>query len=424
MCKLLIMTGITDGRRAEEFMRRMAVPMSRNNQDGLGYTAVNPNGELFAERWHNNYQAFSTEDIMTPAIARELKQWENRLPIGALDTNYAKLGNVDLSDVRSVTMHTRYATCGKGFENTHPFIFEDTSLIHNGTITNAFDTQHRKGLNVNKISTCDSEAALQTYLDKGVNLDSSMTNEWLTLLSGGWAFGILSRNSQGNRILDVVRGSSMLYYMEIPGLGKVFTTDDVDAKSVMKDMNLEFDNAPQLVTYDSMYRFDATTGELLENVTIKPKVYYTPSQTTSEYWGWGNPKDGGRTTSTTSTSRSFGQPSRTRMAQRLYDMVELVKDDPVSLALLPDIFDLNSTIDNLKIDYRKVKWACNDKSEPLIDRLELFDIIYNRSYVAKYEGLPKDLKGFVEETDRLEGAKEVRRLLDSLTEEKNSNQVG
>ena len=183
MCKLLIMTGITEGLVAEELMKRMAKPMSERNRDGIGYTAVAGDGELFSERWLNNKQFFDVSNIMTPEIADALAPYANRLPDGALDINYSTLGNINFQDVRSVTMHTRYATCGKEFANTHPFIYEDTSLIHNGSISNAFSTQYRAGLDVNKISTCDSEAALQTYLAKGVNLDPKKAKEWLDGLS-------------------------------------------------------------------------------------------------------------------------------------------------------------------------------------------------------------------------------------------------
>src|SRR5690348_3219067 len=108
MCKLLIMTGITEGRVAEEFMQRMAVPMSKTNAHGIGYSAVGPDGNLFSERWLNNDHFFSTKDVMTAELAKKLEPFSNRLPKGALEMNYSKLGNPKFDDVRSITMHTRW----------------------------------------------------------------------------------------------------------------------------------------------------------------------------------------------------------------------------------------------------------------------------------------------------------------------------
>lgn len=417
MCKLLIMTGITEGLVAQEFMRRMAIPMSKTNAHGIGYTAVGPDGELFSERWLNNEHFFETKDVMTPEIAKSLEPYVHRLPKGALESNYSKLGNIDFDNVRSVTMHTRFATCGREFANTHPFIYEDTSLIHNGTIRNAFSTHYSSGLNVNKISTCDSEAALQTYLSQGVNLDTKKAKEWLNILTGSWAFGILSRNEQGNRILDVIRGISSLYYMEIDGLGKVFTTDDDDAKGVVKDMGLTFVKEPMFIASDEMYRYDATTGEFLESVDIKPSYK-------SSYGGSSYTKNNGRTTTTSGTSSSQSTKtssdttSTKRPGENLLALVDAFRDDPDAMSLVPDIFTDKSTIKDLKIDYRKVKKHCNDTALPLLDRLDIFDLVFNSSYVAMYESFPLALREFIRETDYREGLKSARGIINQLWEKR------
>lgn len=417
MCKLLIMTGITEGLVAQEFMRRMATPMSKTNSHGIGYTAVGPDGELFSERWLNNDHFFDTSNVMTPEIAKSLEAYSNRLPKGALELNYSQLGNIDFENVRSVTMHTRFATCGREFANTHPFIYDDTSLIHNGSISNAFSTHYRTGLDVNKISTCDSESALQTYLSQGVNLDTKKAKEWLNLLSGSWAFGILSRNQQGNRVLDVIRGISRLYYMEVDGLGKVFTTDDDDAKGVIKDMGLTFVKEPIFVASDEMYRYDAITGEFLESVDIKPAYKsYGGSNSYS--------KSGGRnTTSGTSTSQQTTQTSSTdtttkRSGENLIALVDAFRDDPDAMSLLPDIFTVNSTPQDLKIDYRKVKKHCNDLNHPILDRLDIFDLVFNSDYVRKYESFPPQLREYIREVDHREGLKSARGLINQLWEKK------
>lgn len=415
MCKLLIMTGITEGLVAKEFMLRMSVPMSSSNNHGIGYAAVGPDGELFSERWLINKQFMDTKDVMTEEIAKEYAAIANRLPEGALDTNYGAMGNIDFENVRSVTMHTRFATCGREFANTHPFIYNDTSLIHNGVITNAFSSYSFKGLDVNKISTCDSEAALQTYLSQGVDNDTSKAKEWLDMLHGGYAFGILSRNQQGNRVLDVVRGRSFLYYMEIDGLGSVFTTNDDDAKKVVKEMNLTFTKEPFLLSMDQMFRYDALTGEMLENVDIKTKY---------KSWSDKEPKTSGgsttasRTSSSSTASETEGPIKNHRPGEMLLALVDSLRDDPDAMLLLPDIFTDKSTITNLKIDFRKVKLLTNNEKEPFMERLEIFDMVFSTTYVSKYESFPPLLKEGIRYKDQTSGMKAARELIDQMFEEK------
>lgn len=414
MCKLLIMTGITEGLVAEEFMRRMAVPMSRYNSHGIGYTAVGEDGELFSQRWLNNDQFFDRSNVMITEIAEALKPYESRLPKGALENNYSELGNVDLARAKTVTMHTRFATCGREFANTHPFIDQDTSLIHNGSITNAFSTTYRVGLDLNKISTCDSEAALQAYLLSKVDSDPTKAKEWLDLLSGSWAFGILARNEQGNRILDVVKGSSNLYYMEIEGIGKVFTTDDDDAKAVVKDMGLNFTKEAFRLVNDEMYRFDTTTGKMLASIDIKPV-----------YKNWGREeKKSGRTTGNTTSNSQSNKSSRTantnRPGENLIALVGSFRNDPDAMSLMPDIFTDNSDIKNLKIDFRKVKKYCNDTTILFVERLDIFDLVFNGNFVDMYASLPPVLKEYIRETDNRQGCKAARDQITNLYEKRES----
>lgn len=412
MCKLLIMTGIREGLVAEEFMKRMADPMSRTNNHGIGYTAVASDGELFSQRWLNNKQFFDKTNVMTPEIADALLPYAARLPDGALEANYSEQGVINFADVKTVTMHTRFATCGREFANTHPFIYEDTSLIHNGGIMNAFSTHYRTGLDVNKISTCDSEAALQTYLSQGVNLDPSAAKKWLDLLSGSWAFGILSRNQQNNRILDVIRGTSMLYYMEIDGLGSVFTTNDDDAKAVVKDMKLTYVKEPIFIASDEMYRYDAITGDFLESVDIKPK-----------YKTYGNPNTktrgtGSGTSGSSSTSQNTSTNTATKFGENLLALIDSLRDQPDFMSLVPDIFTEKSTPTNLTVDHRKVKSHNNDQQNPFIDRLSLHDLVFNSKFLTMYEALPQDLKKYIRDVDTREGLKSARKLIDQLDEKR------
>lgn len=399
MCKLLIVTGITESRVAHEFMRRMSVPMSKTNAHGIGYSAIKSNGDMFSERWLNNYSFMDYKSIMIPEVAEALLPYINRLPYGALDTNYSKYGEIDYNDMKTLTMHTRWATCGREFANTHPFIDKDTSLIHNGSIRNA------EYLKVNKISSCDSEAALQTYLEQGVARDSKSAKKWLDILSGSWAFGILSRNIDDLRILDVVRGTSSLYYMEIEGLGKVFTTDKDDAESVCKDMDLKFSMEPGYVATDSMYRFNAVTGVLLEEVDIKPK-YISTGYTGNSNW------QHGRSGSSNSNPSANKSTTRTHQANQR----ESLMDDDAS--------EFPSLLTKLgKWDTNKVSKYLEDTNEPLIDRLDIFDMVYDRDTLDLYESLPDSLQDWIIEADVMSGFKSARKLIVELDNKRNIDKV-
>ena len=163
MCRLLLMTGLKDSNLAEQFMREAKVPMSVGNNMGIGYSAVKSNGDFFTERWHENEKFMDRNTVRSAEVSKELERFKPMLSSYTnIDQNYSLFGDRDMSDMTTVTMHTRFATCGREFMNTHPFVDGDTSLVHNGVIYNA------SSLNLNKISTCDSEVALQAYINNNV----------------------------------------------------------------------------------------------------------------------------------------------------------------------------------------------------------------------------------------------------------------
>lgn len=403
MCKLLLMTGITEPLVAKEFMRLIAIPMSKSNQHGIGYTAVKPDGSMFSERWLYNPSFMDYSSVMVPEIAKKLEKYAARLPQGSLLTNYEAKGEVDFTDIRTVTMHTRWATCGREFQNTHPFIDQDVSLVHNGVIRNA------EYLKLNKISTCDSEAALQSYINTGVKDDTTKAKSWLNILSGSWAFGILSRNSFGNRILDVVKGSSSLYKMQVEGLGTVYATDKSDVLDVCKEMNLQLINEPVAVDTNSMFRFDAITGELLETIDVKP-LYETTTASNPrghDYYQYGRTIGIG----TSSTPKTSTQSNVLPMSSKDKEYNDQMMQDAMG-DVFPDIRDFNG-----KIDFRKVNKYCDNINEPLIDRLDMFDMIYNRELVDQYESLNWELQAYVADCDIMQGFKSARQLIVTLSKE-------
>lgn len=196
MCKIMVIPHINKDTRgnAVKFIEAMARVMSKDvsHQDGLGYAGIDSKGNLFAERWLQNSQAFNNRTSMTNNVA----DYD-----GFIRIDYNKYGDVNTSDITAITLHTRLATTAKGLTNCHPFIENDTSVIHNGVINNAFDFRIEQ-------STCDSESILTQYVDNNVGSDHELFGKVSTQLDGYYACGIFSRDADGRRILDIVKSSS------------------------------------------------------------------------------------------------------------------------------------------------------------------------------------------------------------------------
>jgi len=94
--------------------------------------------------------------------------------------------------------------------------------------------------------------------------------------------------------------------------------------------------------------------------------------------------------------------------------VDGLRDEPDAMSLLPDIFTEGSIRTNLKIDYRKVKKHCNDLTYPLIDRLDVFDLVFGGDFLDMYESFNLSLREYIRGTDEREGLKSARGLIKEL----------
>lgn len=252
MCKIMIIPHVNNETRdnAIKFTEAMAKVMSedKSHQDGLGYAAIDSQGNLFAERWLNNSQAFSNR----AGRNANLNDYS-----GFIQFNYNKFGDVRLDDMSAITLHTRLATSGKGLLNCHPFIENDTSVIHNGVISNAFDFRIEQ-------STCDSESILTQYTDNGVGHDYELFNKVSTQLDGYYACGIFSRDSDGGRVLDIVKSSSAqlvaTYVDELQCV--VFTSVEYQLKKGLDACGFKH-NAVYSVNPSSMVRIDPLKNRVI-----------------------------------------------------------------------------------------------------------------------------------------------------------------
>lgn len=204
MCKIYVANGINDRNREghTKLYKAMALVMSedKSHQDGLGYAAVDEHGKLFGERWLINSEAFTIRELFTDKDKTNIEKYKGTL---YKQEKYNVFGELNLDKVAAITLHTRLATSGKEFSNTHPFVENDTSVIHNGVIQNFQDKTFRKGL-----STCDSEVILTKYNDVKLNENINHVNKLTKKLKGYYACGIFNRDENGQRRLDILKSSS------------------------------------------------------------------------------------------------------------------------------------------------------------------------------------------------------------------------
>ena len=236
--------------------------------------------------------------------------------------------------------------------------------------------------------------------------------EWIDMLEGRWAFGILGRNEQDLRILDVVRGYSNLYYMEVKGIGRIFTTDDSDAKDVIRDMKEEFLVKPEQVPANTMYRYNALNGDFLEMVefTDSTKNYRAPAKTTTEiYYGTSGKWVNGVWKSYTDITPDLPDEALLNSGNG-YEVT-----DPMDNKDYPDVMNASGT----EYDYRKVNKYCNDEEgEPFVDRLAIWDDCYSTKIMDNYYLLTDTERAEVERIDFMSGFQDARVLIFKLAKGK------
>lgn len=254
MCKIAVMTGInsTNKELAWKFIKAISKPMSFVNNDGLGYAAVTADGELFGERWLSNKDAFEKRESMTAEQRELLEQFGEVLSFDEV-SDYNKFGSLR-DDPVAIILHTRMATTPKGMMNTHPFVVDNTALIHNGVIRNAEEI----GL---KQSTCDSEAILNLYMKHRVCENPKNIQAVAKKLAGHYACGVITKTPVGHWVVDVFKDTSArLSAVMIKELGMVFTTDPLDATGVARELGLTVD---KIMSFNAghIVRIDAITGK-------------------------------------------------------------------------------------------------------------------------------------------------------------------
>jgi len=260
-------------------MAAMGDIMSRQNDDGIGYAALDKAGNLFGERWLFNQEAFDNHKF-THTKGRKIDKTKinrSKMMLGSFveledETDipsFEKYGTFgELSDeVSAVILHARRATNLVCFENTHPFVDEinNTAVIHNGVITNVEVSDNIR-------STCDSERILNMYLKHKIAANPLNMQAMIDELKGWFACGILSKDKDNRWIMDIFRNSQAnlgcAFVKELDAM--VFATDINDVRAVCHALNLTIvSKSKSAVKDDMLLRIEAMTGKPL--MTFKYK---------------------------------------------------------------------------------------------------------------------------------------------------------
>ncbi len=307
MCKIFAVAGIKPSTQDKvwKFAQAIAKPMSKGNNDGLGYAAITAEGKIFGERWLNNNHAFKRppegDDNLLMGMFKEALETKNET------FEYNSFGEVDLSKMVALTLHTRAATSAKGLANTHPFVQNDTALIHNGIIRNTTDFKFT-------LSTCDSEAILISYLNKEVGVNPEAINEAAKLLKGYYACGVLTNTEEGP-ILDIFKSGARMHIAHVKELETyVFSTDDDDIKDTCKLFG--YNHGSLFTVMNGRFlRVDALTGKEKSIVKFDPSPEWTTYNYNKDNYNY--PTTGNTSTKSNTTTHSSGTAATKKTADVL-----------------------------------------------------------------------------------------------------------
>lgn len=257
MCKVASVTKVTDKNRDEvwTFMQILGEYMSYGNNHGLGYAAFDRNFKLFGERWLINKHAFLDMSYVKGLTAAKM----NNL--------YSYFGDKVVRDeAKAIVLHTRFATCEKSIQNTHPFVDDEenptVAIIHNGVINN-----HREF--EKKFSTCDSEVLAHLYKKHDVAAGLSNLNKYTSDLTGWYTVLNLTKDNEDTPILDIYTQNGRLCSYYIPELdARVYSSAAVDIEATAKFLGMTL-TLPTRAKAKQAYRVNALTGEPMDRIEFK-----------------------------------------------------------------------------------------------------------------------------------------------------------
>jgi hypothetical protein len=271
MCKIAVIPHIPEGNEthALELIEALRPHMTERDADGFGYMSVGDQG-LYVERWLDVDQAFESRE----STVKGLDSVRSLLDAQKQYSSHGKRS----ARIYSIAAHARMATCGVSLDNVHPFVTHDgtLALIHNGVISNVRDFRF-------DLSTCDSEAILQSLESAKVPLDFTRLQTAVDMLEGWYAVAAYSLGPNGWQ-LDLFKDArSSLYcaYVKEVG-GPVFTTLPEHLEAACLDLGFTCSGMTEVKPCVAA-RFDITTGAIVAESKIVPRVPPVASVRVAEF---------------------------------------------------------------------------------------------------------------------------------------------
>lgn len=281
MCKIFGMAGVNQTNRGDaiNFLKAITPKMTKFEQDGFGYAAINEHGEVFGEKWLRPKDCWSKRikrknkpaKEVIPKLDRPLlekfdgllsdykKTWNTPAPCV-----YDSFGNVDLGSAVAFIAHSRMGTGGGiSINNVHPFVAENTALIHNGIVYN-----HNEPIFYKTQSDCDSEILLNRYNDEIVQMDSRRIQEVLDPVDAYLACMVLTNVVDDDEsiypALDIFKADANLDVVYVHDLELyMFCTDGKLIVDTCKEFGWATSNIASIAD-ENLIRIDAVTGEIAE----------------------------------------------------------------------------------------------------------------------------------------------------------------
>ncbi len=201
MCKLFAIVEVENQKNAEMFTKVAIPAVTKTDNHGMGIMRLGENG-VHSQRW-----------LVPPKVIRKKESKKMLKYQKALMHEHNETGKPSKS-LYAIAVHGRYATCEKTIENTHPFVKDGTSLMHNGVISNASAFERT-------LSTCDSEALLTQYLATNVKENAVNLTKSLEGVSGYYATIVFNDNGT----IDIWRDdTATLFLAHVRDVGVVIAT--------------------------------------------------------------------------------------------------------------------------------------------------------------------------------------------------------
>lgn len=271
MCKLIMIPDVPEDKIQQtwKFIFGAKYEMSAVDKHGMGYMAYYSDTDTIAgERWLYNKEAFIKRDEDVPEnIKKYQEHFQSAVKIDKKYNGFGIFGKV----LKSIGVHSRFATCAVNIENTHPFWDREnqTALIHNGVISNHHEFDK-------KISSCDSEAILSSYVENKVNENPDKMDDLISEVNGSMACGLITKHNN-KTYFDIWRNSASTLctsFVDKIGTFVIATTPAIikrGAKAIQSKHDTIYDINPNYYM-----RFDIATGKLIKVKEIK---HYVPAKT-------------------------------------------------------------------------------------------------------------------------------------------------